>query len=137
MRRDAKPGRPKVKARPPIARKPLKSEGSRVRDLETRLAEALDQQTATSEILRVISSSPTDVQPVFDAIARHAVALCDGVGGMVVRYDGAVMRLAAYHNVSANALARRSSTGRSCTCRTCRPRPGSREARSSAPVVRA
>jgi len=103
MRRGAKPGRAKVKARPPIARKPLKSEGSWVRDLETRLAEALDQQTATSEILRVISSSPPNVQPVFDAIARHAVALCDGVGGLVVRYDGAVMRLAAYHNVSANA----------------------------------
>src|SRR5258705_8399433 len=103
MRRGAKPGRAKVKDRPPIARKPLKSEGSRVRDLETRLAEALDQQTATSEILRVISSSPTNVQPVFDAIARHAVALCDGVGGMVVRYDGAVMRLAAFHNVGANA----------------------------------
>ena len=62
--------------------------------------EALDRQTATSEILSVISTSPTDVQPVFDAIARHAVALCDGAGGMVVRYDGAVMRLAAYHNVS-------------------------------------
>jgi GAF domain-containing protein len=65
--------------------------------------EALEQQTATSEILKVIASSPTDVQPVFDAIARHAVALCDGVGGMVVRYDGAVMRLAAFHNVSAKA----------------------------------
>jgi two-component system NtrC family sensor kinase len=65
--------------------------------------EALDRQTATSEILSVISTSPTDVQPVFDAIARHAVALCGGVGGIVVRYDGAVMRLAAYHNVSAES----------------------------------
>jgi len=62
--------------------------------------QALDRQTATSEILRVISTSPTDLQPVFDAIARHAVALCGGVGGIVVRYDGTVMRLAAYHNVS-------------------------------------
>jgi GAF domain-containing protein len=65
--------------------------------------EALDRQTATSEILSVISTSPTDVQPVFDAIARHAVALCGGVGGIVVRYDGTVMRLAAYHNVSAKS----------------------------------
>ena len=65
--------------------------------------EALDRQTATSEILSVISTSPTDVQPVFDAIARHAVALCSGVGGIVVRYDGTVMRLAAYHNVSAKS----------------------------------
>jgi len=46
MRRGAKPGRAKAKARPPIARKPLKSEGSRVRAFETRLAEALDQQAA-------------------------------------------------------------------------------------------
>jgi GAF domain-containing protein/anti-sigma regulatory factor (Ser/Thr protein kinase) len=75
-----------------------------VESLRQALTESLARQTATSEILRVISSSPTDVQPVFDAIARHAVALCGGVGGMVVRYDGAVMRLAAFHNVSAKAL---------------------------------
>jgi len=72
--RGAKPGRAKAKARPPIARKPLKSEGSRVRAFETRLAEALDQQAATSEILRVISSSRTDVQPVFNAIVRECSA---------------------------------------------------------------
>jgi signal transduction histidine kinase len=75
-----------------------------VESLRQALTESLARQTATSEILRVISSSPTDVQPVFEAIARHAVALCGGVGGMVVRYDGAVMRLAAFHNVSAEAL---------------------------------
>jgi hypothetical protein len=51
-------------------------------DQRTReLAEAREQQAATSEILRVISSSPTDVQPVFDAIVRSAVRLCDGVIG--------------------------------------------------------
>src|SRR5262249_52655606 len=54
----------------------------------------------TSEILGVISQSPADVQPVFDAIARHGVALCGGVGSVVVRYDGSVMLLAASHNVS-------------------------------------
>jgi len=46
MRRGAKPAKSKVEAKPPIARKSRKSEGSRVHDLEKRLAEALDQQTA-------------------------------------------------------------------------------------------
>jgi two-component system NtrC family sensor kinase len=52
------------------------------KELEARnkdLTVALEQQTATSEILRVISSSPTDVQPVFDTIVRSVVRLCDGV----------------------------------------------------------
>jgi GAF domain-containing protein len=50
--------------------------------------EALDRQTATAEILRVISSSPTDVQPVFDAIASNAVRLCESNYGVVHRFDG-------------------------------------------------
>src|SRR5512144_3423783 len=100
MRRGAKPGRAKVKARPPIARKPLKSEGSQVRDCETRLAEALDQQAATSEILRVISSSRTDVQPVFNAIVESAVRLCDARYGAVFSFDGDLLHLAAQYNFS-------------------------------------
>jgi two-component system, NtrC family, sensor kinase len=45
-------------------------------ELESQLAQALAQQAATSEILRVISTSPTDVRPVFDTIVRNAVSLC-------------------------------------------------------------
>jgi two-component system, NtrC family, sensor kinase len=57
--------------------------------------EALEQQTATSEILKVISSSPTDVQPVFDTISRSAAALCAAEFGGVFRYDGQLIHLVA------------------------------------------
>jgi GAF domain-containing protein len=65
-------------------------------ELEARnldLTEALDQQTATAEILRVISQSPTDVQPVFDAIASSAVRLCESTYGVVHRFDGTNIEL--------------------------------------------
>jgi len=63
------------------------------------LTEALEQQTATSEILRIISGSPTDAQPTFDAIAESATRLCDAVNSLVFRYDGELLHLAAHHNV--------------------------------------
>jgi signal transduction histidine kinase len=72
-------------------------------ELEARnseLTESLEQQTATSEILRVISQSPTDVQPVFDVIAQRAVNLSDAEVGAVSRFDGAVLQLAALHGVT-------------------------------------
>ena len=56
--------------------------------LLTETREALERQTATAEILRVISSSPTDVQPTFDAIAQCAIRICGAVSGGVFRFDG-------------------------------------------------
>ena len=69
------------------------------------LAEAREQQAATSEILRVISSSPTDVQPVFDTIVQSAVRLCDGVIGAVNTFDGELTHVAALHNYTPQARA--------------------------------
>jgi signal transduction histidine kinase len=68
---------------------------------ETR--EALERQTATGEILRVISSSPTDVQPVFDAIVRNACRLCDGVFASVARFDGELMHSMALYGFAPDA----------------------------------
>ncbi len=59
------------------------------------LSEALEQQTATSEILGIISTSPTDVQPVFETIVRNAVALCGGLFANVFRFDGQLLHFVA------------------------------------------
>jgi signal transduction histidine kinase/putative methionine-R-sulfoxide reductase with GAF domain len=68
------------------------------------LTESLEQQTATSEVLRVISSSPTNVQPVFDAIAESAVRLCDGQFSFVMRFDGKLVDFASYCGLTAEGL---------------------------------
>src|SRR5262249_22612105 len=99
------------------------------------LSESLEQQTATSEVLRVISSSPTDVQPVFDTIAERAVRLCGGQFSFVVRFDGDLLHLAGCHGLSAEGLEafRRvlprpagedTAVGRAILQPRCRPDPG-------------
>jgi GAF domain-containing protein len=61
------------------------------------LSEALEQQTATAEILRVIASSPTDLQAVLDAVARNAARVCAADDALIWRLDDGIVRRAAAH----------------------------------------
>jgi signal transduction histidine kinase len=62
--------------------------------------ESLERQTATAEILKVISSTPTDVQPVFDAIVKSALHLLEGHSAVVTRVEGEIQYLGAYTSTS-------------------------------------
>jgi GAF domain-containing protein len=120
MRRAGKRVKAKGGAKLPIAKSSQSNTNSRVRVLEKRLAEALEQlhtrsrdlaetqeqQTATSEILRVISSSPTDLQPIFDAIAESATRLCDGLYSAVYRVDDDLIHLVALNESRPEVAAR-------------------------------
>jgi signal transduction histidine kinase len=64
------------------------------------LAEALEQQTATSEVLQVISRSPGDLQPVFASMLENAVRICDAKFGAVYRCEGEVFRFVTMHNAT-------------------------------------
>ncbi len=90
-----------------VKRKPRARLGAKkpsAKELERALKESVEQQTATSEILRVISSSPTELQSVFDAIAHHAVRLCDATYSVVGRFDGQLLHVVAHEHVRAEGV---------------------------------
>src|SRR5262249_48905064 len=81
---------------------------SRNRNLRRSLTEADEQHAATSEILKLIARSPTDVRPVFDTLAERAMRLCDAKFSLICLYDGELLHIAVLHNVSpAHAAAMR------------------------------
>jgi len=73
-------------------------------DAREYLAEALERETATSEVLRVISSSAADIQPVFEIIGERAEKLCDAEISVVSMVDGEVIRLASIHGVTKEGI---------------------------------
>ena len=71
------------------------------KETELALREALEKQIATAEILHVISSSPSDLQPTFDAIAARATALSGAAIGVVYRFDGSLIHMATLNGLTA------------------------------------
>ena len=80
-----------------------------LRQRTSDLTESLEQQTATSEVLQVISSSPGDLQPVFDAMLENAVQICDASSGNIYRWEGDALHHVAARNTPAAFAAQRRS----------------------------
>ena len=75
-----------------------------LRQRTNNLTELLEQQTATSEVLQVISSSPGELQSVFETIASRSVNLCGATYGIVFRFDGEMISVVAHHNLDQPAM---------------------------------
>src|SRR6516164_2889861 len=86
--------------RDPTAADLQKQLDQRTRELteaQKRLAEAQEQQAATSDVLRIISSSPEELVPVFEAMLANATKLCEAKFGFANRYDGDAWKIVAVH----------------------------------------
>jgi transcriptional regulator with GAF, ATPase, and Fis domain len=95
-----KPTRPKRSNSPTATRQASATVAdlqAQVTALTRELAQALEQQTATSEVLRVISSSPGELEPVFETMLENATRICEAKFGNLLLYDGASFQVAAIH----------------------------------------
>src|SRR5256884_7494672 len=100
--------KPKHRKEPTAARRHASSAVNLQKQLDQRtreLREAREQQTATAEILRIISGSPTDVQPVFDTIVRNFVSLCGSIFGGIYTFDGELVHFASAYGFSPEQIA--------------------------------
>ena len=108
--------KPKVKPRATAKKFLPQKPAQTVQSLRCELADALEQQTATSEILRAIASAPTNIQSVLNVVAENAARLCEASSAQVFRFDGNIMRLAAnYGELAASEerpVSRATVTGR-------------------------
>ena len=110
MKRRSKAGGEPIKRRRPTTPKPTRrnapkveihskpspvAEEKEVALLARERDQALEQQTATSEVLRVISASPGELEPVFQAMLERAVRICGAKFGNIYRWDGDALRLLA------------------------------------------
>jgi GAF domain-containing protein len=91
-----------ARRRAPKARPPIDS-SEKIASLERRLNESLEQQKATSEVLKAISQS-FDLQSVFNTMAENVVKLCEAERGYIFRFDGELLRLAASYNVGPGVI---------------------------------
>ncbi len=89
-------GKTKSKPRSPVTKKSPATQAQTVETLRRELAQAREQQAATSEILRMIAHAPTDLQVVMDTIAENAARLCDAEDAAIFRADGNFLRSAAH-----------------------------------------
>jgi len=106
MRRRSKTGGKAIKTQRRKTFAPKATRGRRSPGKETNIArltrerdEALEQQTATSEVLQVVSSSPGDLRPVFETMLAKAVGICEAKFGTMNLYDAGAFRTVAMHNV--------------------------------------